>query len=266
MSNNTSNSEHISLLDHKGSLLFILIGGFFIANGLVAEFVGVKIFSLEKSFGFDPLNIDIGGVNVALNLSAGALLWPLEFAIADIINEYFGKRGIKVLSYITVILICYAFLIIWLTMQLTPADFWITRDTSNGPVNMVIAFDVIFSQGLWIIIGSLVAFLIGQIVDVGVFFWIKSYTGERLLWLRATGSTFISQLVDSFVVLLIAFYFNPATNWDLDVVLVMGVVKYVYKLVMAIALTPLIYLLHYTIDTYLGQELAEEIKKYAHEK
>ncbi len=64
----------------------------------------------------------------------------------------------------------------------------------------------IFRQGLWIIIGSMVAFLIGQVLDVLVFHRIKKITGEKRIWLRATGSTLVSQLVDSFVVLFIAFY------------------------------------------------------------
>lgn len=250
---------------HKGSLVFIIIGGFFIANAIIAEFIGVKIFSLEKSLGFDPLGWSFSGADLSLNLSAGALLWPLEFAIGDLINEYYGKRGIKLLSWLAVILISYAFVMVSFTMFLAPADFWITRETSDGMINMVIAFDAIFSQGLWIILGSLVAFLVGQLIDVSVFYWVKQYTGEGLLWLRATGSTLVSQFVDSFIVLAIAFHFNPSTQWPLHVILVLGGVKYLYKFIMAFLLTPVIYILHYFIDKYLGEELATEMKRRAME-
>ncbi len=240
---------------NKPNLLFVIIGGFFVANAMIAEFVGVKVFSVEKTLGFE--------FGPALNLSAGALLWPLEFAIADLINEYFGKKGIRILSYLTVSLIGYAFLIILMAMYLVPADIWIIRETAHGPVNMVLAFDAVFSQGLWIIIGSMIAFLIGQLIDVMIFYKVKQYTGEKHLWLRATGSTFVSQLIDSFIVLIIAFHLNPATQWGLNEVLAMGVIKYFYKLLMAIALTPLIYLLHYLIDRYLGEELAMQMKSQA---
>jgi hypothetical protein len=264
MSQNVHNSTQQLLdINHKGSLLFVLIGGFFIANAIIAEFIGIKVFSLERTLGFEPLDWQMSGFNIALNLSAGALLWPLEFAIADLINEYFGKRGIKLLSYLSVALISYAFLMVSFTIFLTPADFWVTRHTSTGTINMVQAFDAVFSQGLWIIIGSLVAFLIGQLIDVRVFHWVKERTGERYLWLRATGSTLVSQFIDSFIVLIIAFHINPNANWDLKTIIIIGTVKYLYKFIMAFLLTPVIYLLHYFIDYYLGESLATEMKKRA---
>jgi len=260
----TQTTTHLSSpLDNKTNLLFVAIGGFFVANAIIAEFIGVKVFSLEKTFGFEPLAFPLWGMIISLNLTAGALLWPLEFAISDVINEYFGRRGVKILTYITILFIGYAFLMVILTMQLAPVDFWIMRQTEYGPINMEAAFNTIFGQGLWIIIGSLIAFLVGQLIDVAIFYQVKRYTGEKYLWLRATGSTLVSQLVDSFIVLLIAFYFNPATQWDLYQVIILGIVKYMYKVVMAVALTPLIYLLHKIIDDYLGQELATEMKKQA---
>ena len=123
---------------------------------------------------------------------------------------------------------------------------------------MDVAFRKIFGQGLWIIFGSMVAFLIGQIVDVITFHRIKKATGEKKVWLRATGSTLVSQFIDSFVVLFIAFYIGA--DWELVRVLAIGVVNYIYKFGMAIVLTPLIYLAHYIIDQYLGEELANEMK------
>jgi queuosine precursor transporter len=258
--------ESPSPLDNKANMLFIAIGGFFIANAIIAEFIGVKVFSLEKTLGFEPLNYSLFGAEttISLNLTAGALLWPLEFAISDIINEYFGRRGVKVLTYITIIFVSYAFLMVFSTMQLTPTEYWITRNTSEyGLVNMEAAFNTIFGQGLWIIIGSLIAFFIGQLVGVTIFYQVKKYTGEKYLWLRTTGSTLVSQFVDSFVVLLISFYFNPATQWGFYTVMMLGVVKYFYKFIMAILLTPLIYLLHNFIDDYLGEAIASEMKKHA---
>ncbi|MDX5321313.1 MAG: queuosine precursor transporter, partial [Bacteroidota bacterium] len=121
-------------------------------------------------------------------------------------------------------------------------------------------------QGLWIIIGSLVAFLIGQLVDVMVFHALKKRTGEKRIWLRATGSTLVSQLIDSFVVLFIAFYIgklNTPDQWPLTFVLSVCVVNYIYKATMALILTPVLYLAHYAIDRYLGTELSEEMRKEA---
>jgi hypothetical protein len=142
-------------------------------------------------------------------------------------------------------------------MGLHPADFWIQRETNNGVVDMNLAFNTIFGQGLWIIVGSLTAFLIGQLVDVYVFHFLRSFTGSSKIWLRATGSTPVSQFIDSFVVLLIAFYFGA--GWDLTLVLAIGVVNYIYKFAVAVFLTPLLYVLHFFIDIYLGKELSDTL-------
>lgn len=247
--------------ESKRNILFLVLGSFFIANAIIAEFIGVKIFSVEKTLGFNALDWNVLGNKLSLNLTAGVLLWPIVFVMTDIINEYFGKKGVRLFSYIAAALIAYAFIAIYFAIHLTPADFWIMRDTPSGILNMQSAYSQIFGQGLWIIIGSLVAFLIGQVVDVWVFHAVKKKTGEKNLWMRATGSTLVSQFIDSFVVLIIAFYIGA--GWNLKLVLGIGIVNYCYKFVVAVALTPMLYILHKIIDTYLGQELARKMTKEA---
>ena len=242
----------------KSATLFCILGAFFVANALLAEFIGVKIFSLEKWLGLEPVNLSFfGETNLSFNLTAGVLLWPVVFIMTDIINEYFGRKGVRFMSFTAATLIAYAFLMVYLTIGLTPADFWIERQTAHGTVNMDIAFSTIFGQGLWIIVGSLVAFLIGQLVDVYMFHLLRSFTGSSKIWLRATGSTFVSQFIDSFVVLIIAFYLGA--GWDLSLVLAIGVVNYMYKFIIAIILTPLLYVIHFFIDLYLGKELSHQL-------
>jgi queuosine precursor transporter len=249
----------------KSSILFYILGTFFIANALLAEFIGVKIFSLESTFGLEPLNLTILGIeNLSFNLTAGVVLWPVVFVMTDIINEYFGTKGVRFMSFTAAALIAYAFLMVYFAMNLVPAGFWVERLTSGGKVNMQLAFNTIFGQGLWIIIGSLTAFLVGQLVDVTVFHYFKSFTGSSKIWLRATGSTLVSQLVDSFVVLFIAFYIGA--GWDLKLVLVIGLVNYIYKFIIAIVVTPFLYLLHSVIDKYLGKELSEKLQLEAMSK
>jgi uncharacterized integral membrane protein (TIGR00697 family) len=233
--------------------LFLVLGGIFITNALLAEMIGGKLFSLEKTLGFQPLNFTIWGDDYDMNLTAGVLLWPVVFILTDVINEYFGKSGVKKLSFLAVGLISYAFLAIWLSIKLTPADFYTTSGESVGISDMNAAFKAVFGQGLWIIVGSLVAFLIGQIVDVTVFKWLRDKTGAKMVWLRATGSTLVSQLIDSFVVLFVAFYIPG--KFTFQVVLAIALVNYIYKFVMAVALTPVIYGAHFVIDRYLEGEV-----------
>ncbi|BDQ02150.1 queuosine precursor transporter [Ignavibacterium sp.] len=246
-------------MQDKSNRLFYILGAFFIANAILAEFIGVKIFSLEKTLGLEPLNLTLFGYeNLSFNLTAGVLLWPIVFIMTDIINEYFGRKGVRFLSFTAAGLIAYAYAMVYFSISLTPADFWIIRDTPSGQLNMQLAFNTIFGQGLWIIIGSLVAFLIGQLVDVTVFHYFKAITGSSKIWLRATGSTLVSQFIDSFVVLFIAFYIGA--GWDLKLVLAIGVVNYIYKFFIAVFLTPLLYIIHFVIDKYLGKELSDKLQ------
>ncbi len=251
-----------NILKDKGTKLFVVISSFFVANALIAECIGGKIFSLEKVFGFNPSNFSLfGQEGLAFNLTCGVLLWPLEFVITDIVNEYYGPKAVRRISYTAVALIGYAFLMFYLAIHIPPADFWISSGVENGVPNMPNAFNAIFGQGMWIIVGSLVAFLVSQVIDVTVFHKIKKVTGEKKVWLRATGSTLISQLVDSFIVLFIAFKLGKGWSWQL--VLAICLVNYAYKFTMAIILTPLIYFVEHRIDKYLGKEKASQMKRAA---
>lgn len=242
--------------------LFVLLGGFFVCNAVIAEFLGVKIFALEDTLGMAPLDWRLFGQSGSLSFTAGVLLWPVVFVMTDIINEYFGRRGVRLLSYMTVGLIVYAFLFAYLFIQLAPASWWVGIQAQRGVPDMQAAFSVIFGQGMWIILGSVIAFLIGQLVDVAIFHRIRIVTGERFVWARATGSTLVSQLIDSFVVLYIAFVLGPQ-KWPMDLFLAVGTVNYLYKFVVAIALTPAIYLGRSLIDRYLGDELSRELTERA---
>ncbi len=249
----------------KQQILFLILGGFFITNALIAEFIGVKLFSLEKSLGFEPLNWTVFGIpNQSFSMTAGVLLWPVVFIMTDIINEYFGKGGVRQLSYLTVGLIIYAYIMVFLAIEVVPADFWLEINGDIKP-SVNVAFERVFGQGLWIIVGSLIAFLVGQVVDVVVFQRLRSFTGEKRIWLRATGSTMVSQLIDSFIVLFIAFYIGPEPElkWSMVRVFSTGTVNYLYKVGMAILLTPMLYLIHYLIDQYLGKELSQKMTREA---
>ena len=242
--------------------LLITLGGFFICNALIAEFIGVKIFSLEGTLGIAPLNWNLFGRTGALNFTAGVLIWPIVFIMTDIINEYFGPRGVQFLSWLTVGLISYAFLFAYIAIGLVPADWWVGIAADHGVPDLQAAYGYVFGQGMWTIVGSIVAFLIGQLIDVAIFHRIRMHTGERLIWLRATASTAVSQFVDSFVVLYIAFVLGPQ-HWPLPLFLAVGSVNYSYKLTAAVALIPLIYIGRRLIEGYLGLELAARMKAQA---
>lgn len=254
----------LTIAEKKKQRLFLVLSCIFLTNALIAEIVGGKIFSVESLFGLPPAQISIGGQLMDFNMTAGVVNWPIVFLTSDIINEYFGKKGVKRISYITAGFIVYTFITIFISTKLPPAQFWLDlngTDNHGNPFNINDAFTKIFNQGMGIMVGSIVAFLLGQLLDVYVFAWLRKLTGSKYIWLRATGSTLFSQLVDSFVVLGIAFYVFG--NWSLSLVFSVGIINYMYKGVIAIIMTPLLYVAHYIIDGYLGKEYAEQLSNEA---
>ncbi len=214
------------MLKTRKDILFTILAGFFITNAIVGEMIGGKL-------------IQIG----MFTLSVGIIPWPIVFLTTDLINEYYGKAAVRSLTFLTAALIVYAFILILAAMYLPAA--------SVSPVNNI-AFYSVFGQSLWIIAGSITAFLTSQLIDVIVFLYIKSKTGEKMLWLRATGSTVISQLIDTFIVSGIAFWL-PGKLTFIEYINTAGT-GYIAKLIIALALTPLIYAGHYAIDCYLKSE------------
>ena len=239
---------------NKRNNIFFILSGIFITNAIIAEILGTKIFEFDFILNF--------------NMSVGVIIWPVLFITTYIINEYFGKKGIKKISYFTILLIIYVFIIIYMSTKLTPNNYWLninSVDNHGNPFNIDYAYNIIFLQSTGIIIGSIIAFLIAQILDVIIFQKLKKMTKGKFIWLRATGSTLISQFIDSFVVLFIAFYLLAPNDkvWSLSQVFSVGFDNYTFKFIIAILITPLIYLAHYLIDNYMGKDLATKCKNRA---
>jgi len=209
---------------NKRDIVFLVLAGIFITNAIVAELIGGK---LVQFFGL-------------FTQSIGIILWPVIFLLTDLINEYYGRDGVKKLTYITVGLISFTFIILTIALNI--------EATSFSPVSDSV-FKIVFGQSQWIIAGSIIAFLCSQLIDVYVFWAFKKVTGNKYIWLRATGSTMVSQLVDTFVVQFIAFVLPG--KWAFNEFLVNASWGYAFKLLVALALIPLIYLGHYLIGKYL---------------
>jgi queuosine precursor transporter len=257
----------VSLLNQKKNNLFIFLAALFLTNALVAELIGGKIFSLEKTLGLAPAQLHLFGDFVLdFNLTAGVVLWPVVFTLSDIINEYYGIAGVRRISFMTTGFIIYTFFMIWISANLVPADFWLqinAKDSQGLPMNINEAYQRIFLQSMGIIIGSLVAFMVGQLIDAVSFQWLRRLTGSRVIWVRALGSTLISQLIDSFVVLLIAFYVFGNPQWPFMQVIAQGLMNYIYKFAVAILMLPVLYFIHTLIQLYFGKEASEQVAEEA---
>lgn len=210
----------------KKDTVYVVLAGIFITNAIVAELIGGKL-------------IDVGSAV----MSIGILPWPIVFVTTDLINEYFEEKGVRKLSLITAGLIAYTFFILYFAMQI-PSTV-ISSVTSEQ-------FNAVFGQSQLIIVGSIMAFLASQLIDVTIFHFVKRRTGNKMIWLRSTGSTIISQFFDSFIVLGIAFWLPGIM--DTKTYIISGLTGYTVKLVIAVGMTPFIYLGHYVIQKYIAKD------------
>lgn len=232
--------------DRRLQSLLLVLAAIFIGNALLAELIGGKLFQV-------PTGLSFGGNKFSFTLSCGIILWPVVFIMTDIINEYFGRAGVRRLSIIAAAVIAYAFIAVWIAQLIPTASF--------SPIDEH-SFATVFLQSQWIIVGSIIAFLAAQLIDVTVFWMIRRRTGHKYLWLRATGSTVVSQLIDTFIVQFIGLYlphvFNPDKGIDFATFINSASSGYAFKFVVAIAITPALYIVHGLIDRYLGREEAVE--------
>ena len=212
------------MFQSKKDTVYVVLAGIFITNAIVAELIGGKLIHVGSAV-----------------MSIGILPWPIVFVTTDLINEYFGEKGVRKLSLITASLIAYTFIILFLAMQI-PA-------VKGANLVTDAQFEGVFGQSMWIIVGSITAFMVSQLIDVTIFHFVKNKTGNKMIWLRSTGSTVISQLFDSFIVLGIAFWMTG--KMTTKVFIVSAFTGYFVKLIIAILLTPLIYLGHSLIEKYI---------------
>lgn len=216
-------------LNTKRDRLLLVLAAIFITSAITAELISSKVFKFSL-FGNDFYAV------------VGILPWPVVFLVTDIINEYFGRNVVRRLSILTSIMIAFAFVLVTIAMQFNTV---LPSPTDQEYTN-------VFGQSRWIIVGSIIAFIVSQLLDSFIFWKLRNKTGKGMIWLRATGSTVISQLIDSFIVLYIGFVL-PGKLPDGVGFFETGMANYVIKLLLAIGLTPMIYVLHYFIDKHLGK-------------
>lgn len=215
----------------RRDIVYLALAGFFVTNAILGELTGGKLFT------FGPFT-----------LSIGVIPWPVVFIATDLINEYFGRDGVKRLTLMTIALIVYAFFVLFVAIQVPSASFSPVTDAQ---------FRAVFGQSLWIIVGSVTAFALSQMIDVGVFWVVRHRTGGRFLWMRATGSTVVSQLIDSIVIIGIAFWLPGKIRTS--EFLTVAASNYSFKLIVALGITPLLYAGHAMIDRFLGVEQAHQL-------
>jgi uncharacterized integral membrane protein (TIGR00697 family) len=200
-------------LDRK-QRFFVILTALFVAALVTGDFVGGKFFVV---FGH--------------TFSAGIVPFPLTFVLTDIVNEFYGTHGARRLTYAGLIAAVFVWAVITLALALPTSP--------ESPIPDAV-FRGAFGTSARLYVASLTAYVIGQLLDITIFHAIRRMTGHRFIWLRATGSTVLSQIVDSVTV---SFVFLVGAK-PLPFILSNAAHNYLGKLGMAILLTPLIYGLH----------------------
>ena len=212
--------------------LFMFLIGVFVTALVIGDIIGGKL-----------VEVHLG--SQATIVSVGMIPFPITFLLTDILNEFYGKSAAR---YVTLVgfamsLFCYAVIFAAVALPWAP----LTREAGYGGM-VETSFNNVFLGSQRILVASMIAFLLGQFLDIGVFNLLKRVTSNRYLWLRATGSTVVSQLVDTIVIQCIAWWgiLSPGKVASL------ALSSYVIKLLVAIGLTPLIYAGHTLVHRALG--------------
>lgn len=209
--------------------LYIYLCGVFLTALLIGDTIGSKLFVVDIPLGFTTFQA---------TLSVGAMWFPITFLLTDVINEFYGTRGARFVTFLGLFMALLAFVVIWVSRAIPAADF--------SPIPQLM-FDQVFGGANRIFLASITAYLIGQLCDIAIFQYAKQRTGGRMIWLRATGSTLVSQLIDTLVVQWVAFY-GVLTREQL---VRAATTSYLVKVGVAVCLTPVIYGLHGAIHRRL---------------
>jgi queuosine precursor transporter len=215
----------------KRLMLFVVLAGVFITSLIVGDLIGVKLFEVRL------------GPMVAV-MSAGMLPFPITFLLTDILNEFYGKKAARFVTWVGFAMALFAFAVIAASVQVPWAPLTKAPDF-NGTVEG--SFNNVFTGSQRILVASMIAYLVGQFCDIAVFNQLKKLSNNRLLWLRATGSTVVSQLIDTVVVQFVAWSGVLPTPTILNIIYT----SYAVKLLVAVGLTPLVYAGHALLQRYL---------------
>ena len=182
-------------------------------------------------------------------LSAGIIAYPVTFLVTDLISELFGRKRASTVVGVGFVVSVFVTLVVWIAGQMPVYE--------ASPVSQE-AFDMVFGLMPGIVLGSMIAYLTAQYIDVQIFEWLRGLTKGKYMWIRNNGSTFFSQLVDTTMVVTIALVWwpqidgNPQTEaiaWSTWQGIVFG--QYVFKIGIAALDTPVLYVCEHWLREWI---------------
>jgi uncharacterized integral membrane protein (TIGR00697 family) len=206
--------------------LYVYLGAIFVACLLLGDIIGGK-----------TLATPLGPISV------GIIPFPVTFLLTDVVNDFYGRKGATFLTWLGFFMALLAYLVLQVSTWLRPDPSTYFTQTE---------FAKVFGGSSQLFIASIVAYMIGQILDIHVFQFWKALTQSKHLWLRATGSTILSQIIDTVTINVIFWRWTASKDWGWIGAKVGR--EYMIKLVVAILLTPAVYALHTFVVRVMGIE------------
>lgn len=224
----------------SAQLIYLILAALFIASLVTSNLI------FQKFFYWYPFNIQLFDVNL-FEVSVGLLPYPITFLITDILSEIFGKKKANHVVIAGIFASLFSLLIIYISNEV-PATSWSQVNDST--------FTNVFGAAPLAVLASMLAYLFAQFIDIKIYHFWKNYTHGKKLWLRNNFSTFTSQFVDTFTVLILLCSVEIIA-WDKFYGLLLSGV--VFKITIAALDTPILYIFVYGFRKKFNLKAGEEI-------
>ncbi|MDP5081557.1 MAG: queuosine precursor transporter [Winogradskyella sp.] len=220
--------------------VYLLLGALFITSLVVSNLI------FQKFFYWYPLDIEIFGSKL-FEISVGILPYPITFLITDLISEIYGKKRANDIVIVGIFASLFSLLIIY-TASTVPSTSWSPVDDS--------LFNTVFGNSTIAVFASMLTYLFAQFVDIQIYHFWKRVTKGKHLWLRNNFSTWFSQFVDTFTIILLLCSFGIIDWANFKGLLISG---FLFKVFIALLDTPFLYLGVYLFKKRFNLEVNEEI-------
>ena len=218
----------------KGFKIYIYLAGLFIASLIICNLIANKFITINLGF-------------KTFTISAGILPYPITFLITDLLSEIYGIKSTRNIVWSGFFASIFVLIVIFISKKF--------NSIPNSPVDNE-TFNIVFGNSWRIIFGSMTAYLFAQFIDIKIYHFWKKLTNGNHLWLRNNFSTIFSQLVDTSIVVTILFI-NALSGKEILYLIIDG---WIFKMIIALIDTPILYLSNSIIKKYIGLKFSQEFK------